>query len=43
MYLAYMSSVIRLAILEGGDEGGGSVELLITFGLIIFLNIGYDE
>ena len=23
MYLAYMSSVIRLAILEGGDEGFG--------------------
>ena len=44
MYLAYMSSVIRVAILEGGDEVGGSVELLlITFGLIIFLNIRYDE
>ena len=25
MYLAYMSSVIRVAILEGGDEGGSIV------------------
>ena len=31
MYLAYMSSVIRLAILEGGDEGGRQCGTVVDY------------